>query len=162
MNEPEKLNRIERFFTDYKNTITIISGLFIVVTFFIAADNYINNKVEEKITDTAYIHKLAKVLRPFSIFDIQGTITYDHGGENFIEKITVEKEKDDIKRITIQTKKYLQNPPVLIYVGHDNYAYISKRVNTNMWEYNLSSYNLLIDGTTGGKIEPFFIIEIMQ
>lgn len=66
------MNKIEKFFTDYKNTITIISGVIIVVTFFIGADNYISGKIEEKLTDEAYINSLAKTLRPFAIFNKDG------------------------------------------------------------------------------------------
>ncbi len=86
MSESEK-NTIESFFVSYQNTIKLLSGFVIAITFFITADNYINNQIEAKITDKKYMDKLSKVLRPFSTFDFNGTITYDHGGESYIQKI---------------------------------------------------------------------------
>ena len=63
------MNKVENFFAEYKNTITVVSGLIIVVSFFFVADDYINNQIEQKITDESYIKNLSTVLRPFSIFN---------------------------------------------------------------------------------------------
>ena len=157
------MNKIENFFTEYKNTITVISAIIAVITFFIVADNYISDKIEEKITDETYISRLARILRPFAIFDKNGVIKYDHGGVRFIEKIVVDQQNDgDIKSITITTKEFLQNPPILIYIGYDNYAYASERVSTYEWKFKLSSLSLLIMGENAEKIDPIFIVEITK
>jgi len=159
------MNKIERFFSDYKNTITVISGILIVVGFFIGADNYISDKIDEKITDESYINKLAQVLRPFAIFDKKGTIQYDHGGERYIEKINVNIKKDgDFDSIVITTKEFLQNPPILIYIGYDNYAYSSERIDTYKWKFKLSSLDFLIFSgkDKSEKIDPVFIVEITK
>jgi hypothetical protein len=158
------MNKIEKFFSEYKNTITIISGILIVIGFFIAADNYIGNEIEKKITDETYINKLAHVLRPFSIFDKKGVIQYDHGGERYIENIDIQKKDDgDFQSIIITTKEFLQNPPILIYIGYDNYAYTSERVDTYKWKFNLSSLDVLIlSGENSDKFDPIFIVEITK
>ncbi len=106
------MNKIEKFFSDYKNTITILSGFFVVITFFISADGYINRQIESKITDATYINKLSKTLRPFSIFNQDGVIIYDHGGENFIKKIHVSKNVNgEFNKIIIKTKIFFAKPP---------------------------------------------------
>lgn len=157
------MNKIEKFFSEYKNTITVISGILIVIGFFIGADNYISNEIEKKITDETYINKLARVLRPFVIFDKKGVIQYDHGGERYIEKIEVQKKKDGgFESIIITTKEFLQNPPILIYIGYDNYAYTSERIDTYKWKFKLSSLDMLIMGGNSEKLDPIFILEITK
>ena len=74
------MNKVEKFFEDFKNTLIVLSGFAVVVGFFIGADSYISNKIEDKITDTAYINNLAHILRPYVIFNKNGVIQYDHGG----------------------------------------------------------------------------------
>jgi hypothetical protein len=157
------MNKIEKFFSEYKNTITIISGILIVIGFFIGADNYIGNEIEKKITDETYISKLARILRPFAIFDKRGVIQYDHGAERYIDKIEIQEKKDgNLESIIITTKEFLQNSPILLYLGYDNYAYTSERVDTYKWKFKLSSMTLVADSTPYEKIEPVFIVEIMR
>lgn len=157
------MNRIEQFFTEYKNTITVISGILIVITFFIGAANYISNEIEKKITDETYINKLARVLRPFAIFDKKGVIQYDHGGGRYIEKIEVQERKDgDLESIIITTKEFLQNPPILLYIGYVNYAYASERIDTYKWKFKLSSLEFIISSRKSEKFDPIFIVEITK
>ena len=160
------MNKIEEFFSEYKNTITVISGILIVVGFFIGAANYISNEIEKKITDQTYISKLARVLRPFVIYKIidkKAVMQYDHGGERYIENFEVQIKKErDLESIIITTKEFLQNPPILIYIGYDNYAYNSERIGTYKWKFNLSSYNVVIFGGDSEKVDPIFIVEILN
>ena len=157
------MNKIEKFFGDYKNTLTVVSGILIVVGFFIGADNYISNEIEKKITDESYIRNLAIVLRPFAIFNKRGVIQYDHGGVRYIEKIEVQQKKDgDFESIIITTKGFLQNPPILQYIGYDNYAYTSERIDTYKWKFKLSSPSVLIMADKYEKMDPIFIVEIIN
>ncbi len=157
------MNKIEQFFSEYKNTITVISGILIVISFFIAADNYINNAIEKKITDETYINRLARVLRPFAIFDKEGVIQYDHGGERYIEDIDPQKNKDgEFESIIITTKEFLQNPPILIYIGYDNYAYTSERIDTYKWKFKLSILHTISAPLKSEKLDPIFIVEITK
>jgi hypothetical protein len=156
------MNKIEHFFTEYKNTITVLSGLVIVLSFFMAATNYINSEIEKKITDETYINKLSKTLRPFAIFDLNGAIQYDHGAEKYIEKIEIKKkENGDISTIKIITRVFLQNPPILNYTGYENYAYVSKKIDTYVWLFTLSSQTLLLGGSNE-KFDPIVMIEILK
>ncbi|MBU0965224.1 MAG: hypothetical protein KKA54_02475 [Proteobacteria bacterium] len=158
------MNKIESFFTEYKNTITILSGLFVVCGFFIAATDYINSQIEKKITEDTYINKLSKELRPFSIFDVNGVMQYDHGGEKYIEKMeVVHGSQDDIKSVKIYSKIFLQNAPILNYTGLDTYAYKSHRVDTHVWEYKFGSYDLLtMNPKDFEKMEPILMVEILK
>ena len=155
--------KVEEILKDFKYTITFFLGAIAVITFYIGADNYINNQIENKITDETYINKLAHVLRPFSIFDKEGIITYDHGGERFIKNIAVKKKKNgDFESVIITTNVYLQNAPILTYIGYENYAYASKRIDTYQWKFKLSSHDVLMAEGNYEKVEPIFIVEITK
>jgi len=157
------MNKIESFFTEYKNTITVISGLLIVLSFFMVATNYINNEIENKITDETYINKLSKILRPFAIFDINGVIQYDHGAENYIENIEVTKQDNgDISAIKVSSKVFLQTPPITNYTGHENYAYVSERIDTHIWLFNMSSVSVTMNPKKTEKYAPILMIEILK
>ncbi len=69
---------------------TYVLGLFgfiaTIVGLFITADNYLDSKIEQKITDTAYLKKLSNQLRPFLIFNDKGIVTFDHGANEKIKK----------------------------------------------------------------------------
>lgn len=159
----KKINSIERFFRDFKETITIAMGILIVITFFFGAANYVDNEIEKKITDETYLNRLAKILRPFAIFNKDGAIQYDHGAERYIQKIDVKSKKDgDYESIIITTKIFLQNAPLLLYYGYDNYAINCKRIDTNKWLFELSSPNLIAWGDKYQKIDPVFMIEITR
>ena len=89
---------------------------------------------------------------------------YDHGGEKYIKKIEVLLGKDDvIREIKIHSKIFLQNAPILSYTGHDSYAYSSRRIDTYIWQYNLSS-NTLLTMNPGDfkKMEPILMVEILK
>ncbi|MCB2168873.1 MAG: hypothetical protein KQI78_14530 [Deltaproteobacteria bacterium] len=158
------MNKIEFFFSEYKNTITIILGLVIIIGFFIAADSYIGDKIEEKITDETYINKLARVLRPFAIFNEQGIVTYDHGAERYIQNIAVNKTQGgDFESVTITTNVFLQTPPILSYIDVTNYAYSHERIGTYKWIFKFI-YPAIRWGSSSEskKVEPIFIIEITK
>jgi len=158
-----KQSHIEKFFSKYKNTLSIVSGLIILVTFFITADDYINNQIENKITDESYINKLSKTLRPFSIFNEEGAVSYDHGGLKYIKNITFSKNKHgNIDKILLDTSVFLQAAPIISYVGSDNYSFKSTRINTYRWEYKVGSYNVFTDESATEQYDSIWIIEILK
>lgn len=140
----------------------MLSALIMVVGFFIAADGYINNQIENKITDETYIRKLSKTLRPFAIFNEQGVITFDHGGEAYIKTISVKKKPDgSLDSIEIETKGYLQNAPILIYLSNEDYSYQSNRTGTYVWSFSMIHLNT-VTSDADSPAPPSFLIEIMQ
>ena len=62
-----------------------------IIVLFISVDSYLDNKIEQKITDTDYIKNLSNKLRPFLLFDEQGVVTFDHGAYEKIKNIVQEK-----------------------------------------------------------------------
>jgi hypothetical protein len=157
------MKKIEEILSEFKNTFQFVLAIIAIITFYFAASNYISNRIDEKITDKTYINNLAKVLRPFSIFDEKGIIKYDHGGERYIKNIAVKQKKNgDFESVIITTKVYLQNPPILTYIGYDNYAYASEKIDTYQWKFNLRSRTLIMADEKQEKIEPIFIVEVTK
>ncbi len=135
------MNSVESFFRDYKTTLGFSLTLIGLIIAFITFDSYINNQIDEKITDTEYVKKLSKTLRPFLIFDNSGVVTYDHGAGKFIDSINVKYFPYDTtqggnlgwpKKIMIYTNQFLTTSPLLDYIGVFNFTYSTER-NKNGW-----------------------------
>lgn len=97
-------------------TLLTLTGLFFVF------DNYLSDKIDEKITDKNYIENLSKTLRPFLIFDQNEIIIYDHGAETYIDSIKVFSiNPTHLTKIIIYPNQYLQLAPLLESLGPDIY-----------------------------------------
>ena len=84
------MSKLNDFLASNKHIFTALGVIASVVGLLLFVDGYIDSKIERKITDTAYISKLANQLRPFLIFDEEGIVQYDHGAENKIKNINVD------------------------------------------------------------------------
>ena len=142
----------------------MFSGAIVLITFLIVADGYISNKIDEKITNDTYVNELAKVLRPFSIADGKGVITYDHGAEKYIEKIVPSKNKHgDFESVTITTKIFLKEAPLVNIIDANNYLYRSERIGTYTWKINAGSASAVMDVSAITKtFQPIIVIEILK
>jgi hypothetical protein len=131
-----------------QNTYVLgLSGIIATIFgLFITADSYLDSKIEQKITDTAYIKKLSNQLRPFLVFNDQGIVTFDHGAYDKIKNIEVNL-KD--KNIIIETSDYLQNAPFINTVGAETYSFEAERIGSKKWRYTMLYYELL--STSGGS-----------
>lgn len=157
------MNPIERLLTENPKTFKAIGGFMVLITFFMTADNYISDKIDDRIKDADYIQSLAKVLRPFSLADENGNITYDHGGEKFIKDISVTEDKHgNLKEVTIITKSYLQHAPTLTIIDFVNYQYKVERTGSYEWKYSLYSLNVTIMESRIPSYKPTMIIEILK
>lgn len=137
-----------------------LSGLIAtIIGLFITADNYLDSKIEQKITDTAYIKKLSNQLRPFLIFNDQGIVTFDHGAYEKIKNIEVNFNN---KNIIVETTEFLQNAPFINAVGANSYSFETERIGSKKWQYNMLYYEFW-DGGGGSKKEPktAFMLEIL-
>jgi len=154
------MSKLNDFIANNSNIFKLIGFIAAIVGIFFTVDGYIDTKIERKITDTTYINKLAKQLRPFLIFDENGVVQYDHGAENKIKYINVDLEK---KSIVIETSEYMQLAPFIFAVGAETYSFESERIGTKKWKYTMLYYVAL--ATEGGsKKEPKtnYILEILS
>ena len=102
------MHKIEKFISEYWNTLKFTTLIIALICFWMAFDNYINNQIENKINDNNYIESLARSLRPFCVFDESGVIAYDHGAEEFINAINIKE-----RTITIEFNRFFQHVPLL-------------------------------------------------
>ena len=79
----------EKFITEYWNSLKFLALLVTVIIAYFGIDQYLDSKIEDKITDDSYISELSKTLRPFLVFDNDWMVTYDHGALNYIDRIIV-------------------------------------------------------------------------
>ena len=152
------MSKLNDFIKENTYVFKLVGFIATVVGLFIAADSYLDSKIEKKITDTAYIKKLSNQLRPFLIFNDQGVVTFDHGAYEKIKNIYVDLKN---KNIIVETTEFLQNAPFIIAVGADSYSFEVERVSSKKWCYEMLYYNFASD-INGSKKEPrtTFMLEV--
>ena len=152
------MSRLNEIIKENTYVLGLVGVIATILALFITADSYLDSKIEQKITDTAYIKKLSNQLRPFLIFNDQGVVTFDHGAYEKIKNIDVNLKN---KNIIIETTEYLQNAPFIIKFGADTYSFEVERIGSKKWRYNMLYYDF-IAATGGSKKEPktVFMLEI--
>jgi len=149
----------------FKLSVSIVIVIATLLGFLFIFNDFLDNKIENKITDTEYIYKLSKTLRPFCIFNKKnGVIFYDHGiYKVHIDSIKIKYNtyrKDRQDEIFVYTKNYLQIAPLVEYIG-PNVVVIFKpeRFKNNVWLYNFKE---LATHTTNRQFDEFFRLEILK
>ncbi len=153
------MSKLNDFIANNSSIFKLTGFIVAIITIFVAVDGYIDTKVERKITDTTYISKLSKQLRPFLIFDENGVVQYDHGAESKIKDINVDFDKESI---VIETSEFMQLAPFIIAVGSETFSFEPERIDNKKWKYAMLYHEGL--ATSGGsKKEPKtnFILEIL-
>jgi hypothetical protein len=160
------LNKVENFFTEYWNTLKFLTVVGTVILAFFALDQYLDDKIENKITDDTYIGELSRTLRPFLVFDNDGIIKYDHGALTFIDSIRVKHTTDRwADTINIYTKSLLQEAPLLQFIGAYLYSYEVTRTSNFCWTFDMrpSTYLGLAHPEKNKPIlDDFFTLEILR
>ena len=146
-----------------KNIISIWNNLILA---FIALDNYLDTKIEDKITDDSYISTLSTTLRPFMVMDNNGKVLYDHGALNLIDSIRVKQlGRGLVDTIFVYTKTFLPEAPLLQFIGAYLYSYESSRISTYCWAYDQRPSDYLgtrNEGKNKPVLENIFTLEILK
>lgn len=138
--------------------VSVVVGLFLC---FYALDSYIDQKIENKITDPRFIRQIASNVRPSVIFDSKGTILIDMGGMQYIEKISVETDNSlrKPKKIIVTPKAYMGHAPLITSIGIYKYIFRAERGKNLDWEYTLDP--AVQWGTMGEVPLPQFRLEVI-
>jgi len=152
--------------SEYKNTIKFLTVLGTIVIIYFGVDQYLDSKIENKITDDSYISQLSKTLRPFLVFNNDGVVIYDHGGLNFIDRIKI-KHTDNrwADTIFIYSKTFLQEAPLMEFIGSYLYSYEAKRISNLCWAYDMRpTVYLSLEGSDNDKrtLENIFTLEVLK
>lgn len=147
-----------RFLDIFKIALLILSILGAIIVL----NDFIDNKIDDKINDSEYISKLSHTLRPYLIINQNSNIVYDHGALSQIDSISVIVNLDNLHPdnpiiITIYPKSFLEIKPLIECLSPVDYVEESKRFKNISWEYKL-----YVSGYTGPLDEILFRIEIMN
>ena len=134
-----------------------ISTVLGIISIFFVFDNYLSDKIDEKITNPEYIRSLAKTLRPFLIFDQNEIFIYDHGVTTHIDSIKIHSiNPTHLTEIIIYFNKYFQTAPFLESLGPDIYDFKPIRGKGNIWILDLEE-----PGFSGSNPTNKFRLELL-
>ena len=141
---------------NWKEIVKAIIALIVMVGTLYGVINYIDWRIEAKISESEYMNKIASKIRPSIIFNSKGSIT-DLGGMQYIEKIKVEPGNIPIpKKVIVTPKKYMPNAPIITPINSATFSVHEERgVNFN-WEYTFEG------GFSTGDDIIRFRLEIIQ
>ncbi|RJQ51509.1 MAG: hypothetical protein C4526_09900 [Nitrospiraceae bacterium] len=93
----------------------IVGGIISVITVMLLIYSSIDRKIEDKLNDPRFIRKVAEEVRlPFVIFDDKDVISVDTGAMKYIDKIEINKNKDQIlSEVVVSPKSFMALPPIL-------------------------------------------------
>ena len=97
---------------------TIVKGFLSIVAILSVGYSgvvFIDKRIEDRITDPAFLESVARHVRPSVVFDASGRILYDMGGMAYLEEIHVENPSAQPlpESITIVPKTFLSQAPLL-------------------------------------------------
>lgn len=157
------MNKIENFISNNWSTLKLFTIVLALAAVYIAFDNYINNRIDDKIKDKEYIQELSKTLKPFLIFDEEGIITYDHGATIFVDSIKIiYLENKSIDKIIVHLNQFFTSAPLLDHIGSSRYTYTTKRIKNYNWRYDLEYVYSLVLEQSSNPSNGIFILEILQ
>jgi len=146
-------------------TITIIGTLY-------GLSIYIDNRITKIVTSREFSEKLAKDLRPYVIFDINGSILFDGGGMQYLEDVTIEpvQEASDTdqypnyaKRIIVSPRENLSYPPIVtVLTMHYFIKPGIKRGKKYQWIYECVPLIIPKDGSIAYEGTLQFRLEIVK
>lgn len=128
-----------------------------IASLFFVFDDYLSDKIDEKINNPNYVKLLSITLRPFLIFNGNEVIIYDHGASAFIDSLQViSRNNEEILSVIIYPKKHFQTAPLLESIGSDRYFATAERGKKFIWKYTMSAWSF------GASIDQnYFRLEIL-
>jgi hypothetical protein len=121
-------------------TVTVGGTVLAMLSVILLLQSDIEKKINEKLCDPKFVKQIAAEIRsPSIIFLSDGNVIHDDGGSEFVYLDKIVPEYDDKKmrviEITITTKQFLKNPPILSSIDGEEYFQEAKRLDTFKWEY---------------------------
>ncbi|MBI5558628.1 MAG: hypothetical protein HY885_13430 [Deltaproteobacteria bacterium] len=121
-------------------TVTIGGTVLAMLSVILYLQSDIEKKINEKLSDPKFVKQIAAEIKsPSIIFLSDGNAIHDDGGSEFVYLDKIVPEYDDKKMrvvgITITTKQFMKNPPILSSIDGEEYFQEAKRVDTFKWEY---------------------------
>jgi len=139
MNIKNYLLKINDSIKSYWHIYKLLSLILAILGFFLLFDGYLNNSINNQITNNDNISKISKSLRPYFLINLNGNIIYDHGAYKYINFIKMEPDTIiDITKIKsfklgLNFKKPLQIQPIVDNLSSHEFIITLKRFGTTGW-----------------------------
>ena len=121
--------------------LVVVVALITLVGGFRGLEWFVDQRVQEAITDEAFVREVASHVRPYVIFDKDGTIHADMGAMQYLDDIRVEllpfEQGEQTMRITIVPKEHLAYTPILDPIGAYEVTMTSSRGERHNFIYEL-------------------------
>ncbi|HWB04178.1 MAG TPA: hypothetical protein VG796_14215 [Verrucomicrobiales bacterium] len=103
---------------------------------------WVDSRVEDRISDPAFLRRLAERARPELIIDVTGAVLVDRGAMEFLDGppqvFPSAEDPSMIGRISLNPKKYMAVAPVVSTVDGTSFALKAARGKGLSWEYTLA------------------------
>lgn len=125
--------------------------------------NNIDKKIEDKFNDPNFIRQVANKIRlPFIVFDENNKYIIELGGEEYIESIKINKnEKKEINDIIVNSKMFLNTPPILQNIGGQMQFYEPQRIGQKGWQFKAFSFDYVVSDYSGTPPPLIFKLDII-
>lgn len=142
-------------------TILQIAGL---VGVLYGCMRFIDSRIEHAINDEQLIKKIASHVRPYVVFDENGSVLVDGGAMQYLEEIEVGKltEDDFTIEVTVTPKDHLANAPLIEALSKYEIFAVPERGRGHQWIYKMR-IEVVRDSGRGEHLQPArFRLEILR
>ncbi len=125
---------------DWSKILEISVGLITIIAAIYGITQFIDWRIEKKIREEPFLRKISASLHPTVIFDETGSILYDKGAMEIIDKINVLRAKDEDSlpsEIIISPKRHLAYAPLLQTLENELLDVTAIRGKIFEWRYRL-------------------------
>jgi hypothetical protein len=125
---------------DWTEVLGISVGIITIVAAIYGITQFIDWRIERKIREEPFLRKISASLHPTVIFDEGGSILYDQGAMQIINKIEINRQKDKHslpEEIVINPKRHLAHAPLLQTLENELIDVSATRGKGFEWRYRL-------------------------
>ena len=133
----------------------VIAGISIIGSIYGFA-KFIDSRISKKLGDAEFVKGIARLLRPYAIFNDKGEVIVDRGAMSFIEDIEITMDNELLpKEITLKLKEHKATAPILLSLDNSLCDIKERRGKKFDWKYSIK-YDAYSD-----KDERRFNVEIV-
>lgn len=120
-----------------KNVIKGFGSIIGLIIALVTINQIIDFKINKKIYNNEFLSKIAIRVRPFAIFNANGSIIVDKGAMEYLENIEVIPKKNSRipRKIILSPKKLLEQPPIITSIDQPSVIAKPERSKGIKWEY---------------------------
>lgn len=144
----------------FASILSAIAALVAIILFVNWLNNHIDERVTQQTSSDEFINKLSENIKPYVLFNQNGTILYDGGAMKYIDSIKLDTTGSGtdvfVMKVTIKPKQFMKIVPFLECIDYPEHTFRSKRGNGFDIIYNL------INANVAGLDEIRFRLEILK